>query len=339
MKVNIFILTGLIFLVSCESNVENFQITPTDPKLVLLSYAYADSSAKLYVSRNISLDEPVKLYPVTNANCELFENNVSVGNFIIGNDDWYSAAGITFKEGSEYKYEVSADGYNTVTGNFYVPIKPEIISVDTQFVSEPQPNCPDCKPLNYFRFDIEFLNNSDTEDYYMIEFDCRHYEYVRDYFTEEIVDSIFVRNLQMFSNAPYIESVVRNSTFSSSEYYYNPTQGEEASGHSFIFSDKYLNNGKNTLTLKISAAFTEDAKEKDFNAELVIKSIDFNMYEYALSKGRSSLAEDNIFVEPVTIYSNIEYGLGLVSGFSVFKQKFNLSRQGSGVNEKESLIQ
>jgi len=333
MKVNIFILAGLIFLTSCESNVENFEITPTDPRLVLLSYAYADSSAKLYVSRNISLDEPVKLYPVTNANCELFENNVSVGNFIIGNDDWYSAAGITFKEGSEYKYEVSADGYNSVTGNFYVPIKPEIISVDTQFVSEPQPNCPDCTPLNYFLFNIEFLDNSDTEDYYMVEFVCRYYEYVRDYFTEEIVDSIFVRNLQMFSNAPYIESVVHNSIFSSGEYYYNPTQGEEASGHLFIFSDKYLNNGKNTLTLKIGAPHTEDAKEEDFNVDLVFKSIDFNMYEYALSKGRNSLAEDNIFVEPVTIYSNIESGLGLVSGFSVFKQKFNLSRQGNDLNE------
>jgi hypothetical protein len=323
-----YLILALLFCFSaCEKTVENFDIEKPDPKLVILEYAYSDSFPSLYVSRNISLEEAVKPYPIANANCKLFENNTLLGELSIGKDGWYTSKEIKFSASNNYRYEVSANGCPTVKSEFIVAPKPEIISVDTLTVWEKSPDCFGCSIVPYLKVDIDFKNKPDTEDYFLVEFNTYSYQYTYDQYTGKLVDSNLTKNtIEMMSDAPYIESVKQYYE----DIYYNPSQDESKSGTMYIFSDKYLNNGTNQLTVKMNyySFFYGENSSRSENAKIVYMhfiAIDKNMYEYALSKGRNLAAEGNPFVEPVTIYSNIENGLGLVSGYSPVEYSIDIS--------------
>jgi len=49
------------------------------------------------------------------------------------------------------------------------------------------------------------------------------------------------------------------------------------------------------------------------------------MRDYVLSKYKSHAAQNNPFVEPVSIYSNIKNGNGLITGGTVYKKSFDLA--------------
>jgi hypothetical protein len=300
MKKITFILLITMLILSCESLVEDFKIKSPKDKITLVGYAYADSIPAFYLTPNLALDDPALFPPIENAEVELFMNGETAGMLSLDDSGWFSTNNLTFMPGNNYRINASAAGYPDITADFEVPLIPEASLIDTNLIIEQYPDCPDCGKMYSLEYNISFNNLPEVDEYYSVE--------VVPAIT--LIESYYNSTFYMSSNAPYIETTRVNG-----DDYTNRAAGEEAWGDGFYFSDKTLANGQNTLIFSVELSNMYDVTD-GYGLRLIFKKIDENMFEYARSKGRNSNASDNPFVQPVTIYSNIENGLGLVTGSS-----------------------
>ncbi len=295
-----------LFLISCESVVKDFEIKDPEDKITIVGYAVADSFPAFYITKNIGLNDPIEFPPLTAASAELYKNNEVIGSLAINDSNWFSLDTYSYEPGNNYSLRVSAPGINTVTADFLIPTRPEMIVVDTNLELVKNIGCEFCSQSYDFEYEIKFMNQPGIDEYYSVELkqiqNCPGYDYY--YCSGKSTKSIY-------SNAPYIETVRDYG-----DSYNNRNATEDASGFSFYFSDRLLDNGENNLTISTSINPYDFDTASTVQFVLIFKKIDKNMYEYVRSMGRNYNAEDNPFVQPVSIYTNVGNGLGLVSGFS-----------------------
>jgi hypothetical protein len=299
-----------LILSSCETLVKDFDIKKPEDKITIVGFAIADSVPGFYITKNIGLDEPEIFLPLKDAVADLYKNDEFLTNLSLNDNRWYSANDYRFEPGNKYTLKVSSNGYKSVTADFEVPERPEIVSVDTNLVSQQNYNCIDCGESDYLEFEISFMNKPETEEFFSIELKqkgkCQDGGYYGDCY-----NGYFEIPLAMISNTPYIET-----TRVYDDDYYNRNASEDANGFAFYFSDKLLQDGENLLKLKTQFLYFEYDTAPQSWVSLVFKKIDKEMFEYVRSKGKNFNAEGNPFVQPVSIYTNVENGLGLVSGYS-----------------------
>ena len=321
---NVFyiLITVTLFIYGCESTVQNFHIEDPDPKLAVYTYAGLDSSLKVFVSRNMSLNETQGLYPQVDALVELYDGDELVSIPMVGKDSFFIDTSFNFKKNKNYTVQVSKDGYNSTESSFYVPDNPVVYSIDTTVSWYTQPGCPDCSAIPNVRFTIRFENPPETKDYFSIEIISSRIEYLWNNNSPSMEDpDTFLNKYRIYieTNAPYIKTV------QSWESFYNVSQPSESYGNKFFFSDELLNDGENTLIIEADAYSIIDSYSEEEPQPFTVHfmKIDENLIEYAYSKGKNYMAEDSPFVEPVTIFSNVENGLGIVSGYSVYSKTYN----------------
>ncbi len=318
-KLNILFLC-ILLMVSCERLVEDFEIKKPGDKITLNGFALADSIPKFYLTSNLALDDPISFTPITGASIVLYMNGEQADSLHINEDGWYTDEDYRFVAGNEYSVDVSAPGYRSVTAEFFVPAPPEMTVLDTNLLIETYPNCIGCSELYLLEFEMQFMNEPGIDDYYSVEVIENSY-CVED---EDHECEDFAINYSgwsfLGSNAPYIEAIRAYDN-----HYLVRNAGEEAWGLVFYFSDRLLDEGINRLTFRGELNVYEFNKANDNILTLVFRKIDKPMFEYARSKGKNSNAEDNPFIQPVSIYSNVENGLGLVSGSSRSEYSIDLN--------------
>lgn len=321
MKRLTFLILYAALLVSCETLVEDFKVKKPEDKITMLGYAMADSIPAIYLTSNLGLDDQLVFPPILDANVEFLSNGTLVGTMDYTDSGWYSLDNYSFIPGNNYSLQVSASGYPAVSAEFSVPARPEMSLIDTNFIRETYPDCPDCGELYYLEFQVEFMNQPAIDEYYAVEVKqttfCTRDEYN---YCEGITVS-GSRTTYLYSSAPYIET----SRMFEDEYY-NRNANEDAGGDALFFSDRLLDEGLNMLTFRTDIEVYGIDTTNDFWATLIFKKIDKSMFEYARSKGRNYNTDGNPFVQPVSIYSNVENGLGLVWGSSQTEYEIDLSK-------------
>ncbi len=319
-KLHYILITGALFFSGCESIIQDFPINDPSPKLAVYSFAGTDSSLKVYVSRNMNLNENFGLNPQTNALVELYKGTELLSSPKVDDFNFFTDTSFKFEQNSEYTLKVSNEGYPSTETNFYIPKKPIVYSIDTAIVWSSTPDCPECAIVPGLKITIRFENPPETIDYFSI--DVTRNSYVYDYYSPNMVDPdtiIYNYRLGIKSNAPYIKTV------QSWDGYNNASQFTENDGERFFFSDELLEEGENTLIIEVETYSLANRFSEEDPQPLTVNftKIDENLMEYANSKGKARLAEDSPFVEPVTIFSNVENGLGLVTGYSIYNKTFS----------------
>ncbi len=321
----VVLLPLLIFIISCEKQLEDFKIMEPEPKLVLNGFAIADSFPVLYVTRNISLNGPEGKSPLKNAVVKLYKENEYLTTLEEKKQGWYSNEGLKYEEGV-YMLEVESMGYKKASVSLVIPPKPLVRRADTISVIYKVPDCEDCNYFRDFQLEIEFENTPDVEEYFAVMTGSYTWKNISYGEGGNPTDSSLILSLQdMTSNAPYIETQQYGEHV---DGYRNLDRGDKASGHVLYFSDKNLENGKNLLVLSLGYfAFEADEFDKIFS--LYFMAIDKNRFEFVQSLGIGNREENVLPVEPVNIFSNVENGLGIVSGSSVYKKDFVIKAKGS----------
>jgi hypothetical protein len=312
-----YIIVLIFFILSaCESAFTKIDIRDPDPKLLVYSFATSDSTPKLYLSDNKSVNyDNWYIPPIENGLVRLYKQNELLCT-LEQDGQYYTNGSVRFEPDQNYRYTVQMDGYNTIEASIHIPEKPEVTSLDTSVFW-------DQSSANYkIKVNIDFIDNPENKDYYSVEvLHAVKVKLVDEFDKEKIIASeLHKERLHITSLAPYIELVRAKS-----DYFYSDIQNNR-SGDKFYFSDTYLQNGqKNTLIFNIN---TELFTEGWFDIEHFIvrfSAVDKHIYEYALSKSRNRKASKNPFVEPVTIYSNVTDGIGLVSASNYYAKSFDAS--------------
>jgi hypothetical protein len=312
MKTTIYNFLGLVLLISCESAVKDFTIKKPENKINIVGFAMNDSTPAFYITHNLSLNDPLVFNPLSNAKAELYENDNLIGTLSLNDSNWFTNEDYLFEPGKDYILKVSADGYNPATANFSIPEKPEIVGFKPAIVEKSYANCSDCSTYYDLEYSVEFMNQPNVEEYYSVQLSMRGKCNTENFTNFCRGDTLSYNGaVEISTSAPYIETTIQYGN-----QYYNRNADEFAYGTVLYFSDRLLNKGKNFLNISTSLYQPLSDTTSDVFYTFTLKKIEKSMFDYVYSMGKNSNADGNPFVQPVSLYSNIENGLGLVSGSS-----------------------
>lgn len=311
MKQILYILV-LLLLLSCEKTLTDFELKEKDAKIVLIGWAEADSTPNINLTRSMSLNEPIDIYSLNNGDVRIYpgggDEQIKLVNDKPG---YYVAPYFIFQEGVEYRIEASVEGYESVSANFTVPEKPNIRSVNTSFIKKQNSFGEQWVVMN-----VELTVDAEKgmDEYYELYLSGYGYKYTYDD-NYNVVDS----TLEEFVKQIYAQSASIGVERSQGDYYTLGAPDMEMIGEYFYLHDKFSDGEvfKFNFETTISNGFLDEVSEvldMEFMGTLHLSRIDKNIYEYAVSRGKNSEAEGNPFVEPVSIYTNVEEGLGIIGG-------------------------
>jgi hypothetical protein len=279
---------------SCEKTI-SIEIPDEGRKITVNSLFSANSTLLLNLtkSRHI-LDGKWEFESVTDADITLFENDELIEK--LGGEQGYYYSSARLSTDKNYRIEISSKGFPDVKAESSIP-KPIKIDDFTMAQSTNEYG----NPVNVFN--LQFQDNPTTENYYYIELYVRTYY---EYFDENNPDASTIS----YETSLYLQSddlnVIPNN--------WGMSQG-------LLLNDELINGRKYNLT------FTSPIDNSNMSGDNIGEKISstyfvyfhstskaYYLYNKSLSKQQEST--DDIFMEPVQVYSNVENGFGIFAGMS-----------------------
>jgi hypothetical protein len=284
-----------------------------EQKIVVNCVFNQERPFQLYVSKSYSPFEKEKDIVVTNAVVRVYEENEYVGDLtykpiyflkeygmvdyldtsLCENKDiidrYYTSNKIMPRIGKKYKVEVEVDGFPTVFAESSIPDKVEITDI---------------------------LENDDTDN-----LDSGHKHYFLRFVDPE------VSNYYLFRINAYMQFPINYSSY----YYLNVFHFSDDPAllayhnkeNVLFFSDALFNGKEYDFSFKFYNNSIFDDRSMVYDDEYVIYpclinlSSDFSFFLKSVLLDRSM--QNNPLSEPVSIYSNVNNGLGLFAGYSISK--------------------
>ena len=272
----------LLFLTGCETVVE-VELPEFTPQLVVNSFFSPDTVWRVNVSRSVSILSTEEPQPLSNAVVQLFKDDVPLERLTYTEDGWYQSVSHRPVSGSRYKITASADNFQSVTATDAVPQAVPVLSVSSKdTVGEWE---QERKIVTF-----EFSDPPAVENFYQLSLSSSHYSGVKTYYN----------TVYFSSNDPVLASL---SGFGSED------SDAAFSGDYAVFSDA-LFSGK-TYKMTVFVDYFRDEP----NLSVLLSVISEDYYWYVRSDEKRQDSHDNLFAEPVQMYSNVQNGLGIFAGF------------------------
>lgn len=289
---------AVTLLWGCEKEL-SINITPNDGVVVAYSFLYPDSTFKLHLSESVSITSTDKYGLVNDALVLLKRNGTTILNEPFPNGKAESAWSVgAFVGGDVFELEVNIPDKELVLASTVIPLKPNVIGIDTITELRRQ-NDGEFKP--FLKFNIDFVENQATTDYYQLIVTRQGLQTSG----EQIVNVVDV--------------VKEDPVFSFLESGANLSNWFDFKG---LFSDVLINGQDYQLKFLVDKSLLylkDDEQSGDISVYLYHHTYDYFEYHktYILSKGTDFFP----MFDPVMIHSNVTNGLGLFSGmtFELFK--------------------
>lgn len=315
---SIYLLTFFLLLfASCEQFISDFEVENQESEIVINALLNKDSIIKVNISRSLDINENVDELPViSNASVYIYENGESTeltytsNGYYVLNDKYPSAE-------TSYTIKVSASGYDKASAVTSIPQLTEIISIDTSLTTEYEYDYSS----DYYQFDITFKDNEQIDNYYALVCYKKFYntectEYTT--YTDEdgsIYELCTEKDTFVYLDDIYLISYDNSIEFYRDNYYYYlAEEGYSNEGYKYFISDKYFNGKTKTLSFLISPWYILNAIDGQLYFHLY--SLDESYYKFYKSLAQQNESGDNLFAEKITLYNNIENGLGLFSSYA-----------------------
>jgi len=301
-RITYIIIAVLPLIMSCEKIID-IDIPEAERKIVLNGLINPDSLVEVNISRSMSILEENKFIFLENANVRLFENDIEKGGLQYMGSGNYKLLDFYPSSGSNYRLEVESSGLKSVSALTGLPDPIPISEIDTVSVADDWGG-------SSLRLSFS-LNDPPTEDFYAVSLYATHK--VFDYETFELLDSLttyrlYFELLTIGQGGVQDMLIEENATI-----YFNEK----------VFIADHLFNGKVfDLDLSIGKYFFNEADTIwiDVNVEHVSKPY----YLYAASCNKYERTHGNPFSEPVSVYTNVENGLGIFTGYSTASRQIEL---------------
>lgn len=328
MKYIVLFLVSLILLCSCEDLVKDFEIEKKPAKIVLNTSLSPDSIIEVHLSKSLSIYDNDSIRIIPNADVFILDELDNTYKLEYFEKGLYSGPSSIIKPGQSYIVKAKADNFKEVQAIVEIPSKPEIISFDTTFISHyVDPYCLGCtyttsallvsykikKPANsknFYKFSIE------TDSWEYVYKDTMYEDNYGGYFySSVIVDSTLRKDkLYIQPNESYVD-------YTGDDYFSIATPDYVPRGEVIYFSDKLNQSDQLEFSFTIELSYYSLGTYIYMN----LQAVNEDYYKFIGSLARSEEAEYNPLAESITIYNNIENGLGTAYGYSSVMHQLDIS--------------
>jgi hypothetical protein len=269
--------------ISCEKELK-LDEELTNPKIVVNSLYSANDTLKVHLSesRSVLQDDYKPLPNIENATVNLFSNGTEVGTLTHQSDGNYILNSPFPVAGQSYELEVKHPTLDDVTSESTCPSLIQITSIDTSRIQ------------NDFKLAITIQDDPAETNYYSIR--------IMNTFTTEYESSPGVFQIDTITYPAWICTKDINSET-------NADPLGEICQDELFFND--INFNGSTHQFNVSVDIYQGEK-----LTVYIKSINESLFKYNKSFQLYQENNGNPFGEPVQVYSNIENGIGIFSGYS-----------------------
>ncbi len=328
MKQIIFVISITILFAACSRTIPLYTDDSFEPNLVISAILGPQMPIQVYVSKTALPTQLDSTIFIKDAKVQILENEQVVANLSLKYPEmlqeeymnaWleglrpYYTADYQLLDGHTYTLKIEAMG-KTITKEFSFPEKVSNVAVNfngfpwAMIEENGWYNC------NYDSTVTLTINDIPGKNYYMIDLFIKQPEFFWDSINGVLTDSVIVfeeQHLGLYSADIMndIKGIMVQIPYISAEY---------SAGNSFYFAYSYLYSdalfNQSVLTFNNYLHLYQYLKE---NQDLVIYyrliTVSEDLFNYYISEEKVFNTEDNPFVEPVNLYSNIEstedYGL------------------------------
>jgi hypothetical protein len=285
-----------IIVFGCETTekIDDFPLRPS--KLVVNCYFNADSIWEFQVSKSLSVLDNAPLKVIKNASIRLFSEGVLLDTInTMDEDGFYRSTENLPEEGREYSIEVSSPGFKDVlNAKDITPIKPSITNVNVVITDSVFYSYDAYYNYGHVKgsFEITFPDQKGVSNYYQ--------------FKAFYIDSLFY----YYEKGPVFSHLERRYVSVSSEDI--SVENSTEYGNIVLINDHIYDGQDYTFSLD----FEEWSAKKGIDYYLELTSLTREGFLYRKSINEYDNSRNDPFSEPVIIYSNVNNGFGIFSGFS-----------------------
>lgn len=344
-KITIIILISLL-LSSCLTEIE-FKSNATDPLLVVNSYITPDSTVKVDIAIThlipgvetdqewlddatvvLSVDGKVAetlVFAEATIDSSLIEQygTYYYNEYILPNlHGSYFSKETTIEEDKTYELTISHPDYETATCQTIIPAAAKISGLNIDITNENN-SYSNYTSLNYT---VTFSDDAIEENYYRI-----YYEYTIGYASE------YYDSLGNIDTIIFVDNYRKTTYIDSDDPLLNPDEDADdilfgsPSNRYNLFTDDIINGEEYDLTF-YNNLYTDLERTTSFpgykgefiKVKVHLLTLNRDAYLYMKSSNVQSWYKDNIFSEPVQVYTNIDNGVGIFSGYSVSTATYEL---------------
>jgi len=299
---------GVFFATSCEEPVD-LDIAIQEPQIVVTSNFAPGEPFKVTVtkSRNLLTSEADEF--VNNAVVRVFSSQgkeldkLSLNNF---HTPFYESKRIAPESGKAYGLQVEVPGKPTILAEDIVPLPVALtaIEMDTlEIFGETT------EQIYKVAIDVHFTDPIGAQDYYHLSL----FNHTADLETGAPMDGF---------NGSSTGEIVLTPLMPLESDKNNPAVIFHFEDGGVLFTDEDFDGQKATLTFYSLLSFNNEANQGKVVGELRTVSKDYYLYHTSLS--RQIANKDRPFVEPISVYSNIENGLGIFSGYALYRDSVSI---------------
>ena len=333
-KKYIYLILVLFAAVGCEKIID-FKGKIKEPMLVLNSIVAPDSTIKVTVTESkFFLENANEFKRIDNAELTLTVNGENKGTLIKSDSAGTYESNYKLSPNDVVKIEAKATGYESVMGLTRLPPKPTILQVDTTsktgityrtngmgFNGYIEVDTLGVYKTLQVRFTMKFKDNADVKNYYRLLVKRRSYLNPENPGGGLIPDSGYIENY-----LTYFDDIVFEQNEQSSGFANSFNNEDNPSGFRFnIFADDLI-NGKE-YGLKFTDNILLDYRsfietQPDFPGPektvyyIYLQEISSDYYMFIRSMLSALEKNNNPFIEPVQIHSNIVNGIGLLGSYT-----------------------
>ena len=303
---NYILSISILFTISCETIVE-LDMPIHQPVMVLNSTLEDDSVCNVFLSHSRGAFDQNEINAIKNANVILSYQDLS---FSLEQDSTVDYSEATYYythsnkliSGLEYVIEVNHPDYNSVFANTRIPQNINFLNYEI--------NSLDSTALRSSRLKLNFLDHLNEDNYYRIRLFASYDEYEDwdywdyDWLEYDLKQFVKYTELELYSNDP---SLSDGSI---------PWEGYSFTGSAAFFTDDLFDGEQKELVFDLDLDLNNFAAGDSLFLELTSFSEEAYNYMYSVIRSQNSFVSP-FGTEPVSVYSNIENGIGIFMGANI----------------------
>jgi len=294
----------ILILSSCRKKLD-ITIPKGKEHIVVNGIITNDSLIKINISKSQDILNNDTITSLNNANVKLYNGETFIENLTNYGYGNYAST-ISSEIGKQYNISVSSGELKPIKAKMQLITPVQIVSIDTTIDIENNILGEGFASKQYkVHFKIKINDDANTKNYYLLSISSTNpiYDYEQD-------PPVLIG---------YYET---NQGFDTNDIIFNGADAwfgiDDMYGQAF--TDELINGKQYTINVNSSLYFNyydEGVDTEGLQVKVKLLSISEDIYKYIISYNLNQESEYDPFAQPVQIFTNIEDGLGLFSGYTM----------------------
>ncbi|MDD2245180.1 MAG: DUF4249 domain-containing protein [Dysgonamonadaceae bacterium] len=311
------LLSALLFI-TCEKEIE-FSGSKAEPKITLNGVLMADSTVSIHLSKSrFFLDSSLGFPDIIDAEVTLYSGSKTAQMKHVGNGN-YTADYIP-QNGEAIELKVKVSGFPSVHSSAIIPEKPAVgeVTTETSTSEYPLQNWDYSGIIDIgtsvnqtIKFKIPITDNGNEQNFYrLVVLKTQHYgegvsrSYLS-YFSDPVFEANSTEDFTGISDQSNRYNIFTDILFNGTTY-------------QLTFSDNNLKE-INLLPEYEDATYQYVIPDRVvYNIQ--VQQLSHDYYMYLKTRNANFNSDDNPFMEPIQIFSNIENGTGILGGAAITRR-------------------